>query len=172
MRGKKVSVNRLGALGLLFHTCGQNTRGVGMSRFALQTLHTHTYTHQILPTHFSSCTCACTQYSGHGRSVSLAMLPVPATMTPGFSSLLKTLERQKMSVDSMKRPLMMAALNGLYVARMPVPEGSAEDSAKIASDERVRFSFLMYIFLQIYDMTKNENKPFLKLLENYKMNSD
>ena len=59
-------------------------------------------------------------------------------MTPGFSSLLKTLERQKMSVDSMKRPLMMAALNGLYVARMPVPESPAEDGAKAATDERVR----------------------------------
>uniref|UniRef100_A0A3Q1EFN2 Tyrosine-protein phosphatase non-receptor type n=1 Tax=Acanthochromis polyacanthus TaxID=80966 RepID=A0A3Q1EFN2_9TELE len=50
----------------------------------------------------------------------------------------RTLERQKMSVDSMKRPLMMAALNGLYVARMPVPESPAEDGAKAATDERVR----------------------------------
>lgn len=72
------------------------------------------------------------------------MLPVPVTMTPGFSSLLKTLERQKMSVDSMKRPLMMAALNGLYVARMPVPENPAEDGAKAATDERVRCSLLLY----------------------------
>lgn len=56
----------------------------------------------------------------------------------GFSSLLKTLERQKMSVDSMKRPLMMAALNGLYVARMPVPECPAEEGAKASTDERVR----------------------------------
>uniref|UniRef100_A0A3B5AV71 Protein tyrosine phosphatase non-receptor type 14 n=1 Tax=Stegastes partitus TaxID=144197 RepID=A0A3B5AV71_9TELE len=52
----------------------------------------------------------------------------------------RTLERQKMSVDSMKRPLMMAALNGLYVARMPVPESPAEDGAKAATDERVRRS--------------------------------
>lgn len=58
-------------------------------------------------------------------------------MTPGFVSLLQTLERQKMSVDSMKRPLMMAALNGLYVARMPVPESPAEDGAKASTDERV-----------------------------------
>lgn len=65
------------------------------------------------------------------------MLPVPVSMTPGFSSLLKTLERQKMSVDSMKRPLMMAALNGLYVARMPVPKSPAEESGKSATDERV-----------------------------------
>ena len=42
-----------------------------------------------------------------------------------------------MSVDSMKRPLMMAALNGLYMARMPVPENPAEDIAKSATDERV-----------------------------------
>ncbi|TKS76379.1 Tyrosine-protein phosphatase non-receptor type 14 [Collichthys lucidus] len=50
----------------------------------------------------------------------------------------RTLERQKMSVDSMKRPLMMAALNGLYVARMPVPESPAEDGAKAATDERCK----------------------------------
>nr|XP_061806409.1 LOW QUALITY PROTEIN: tyrosine-protein phosphatase non-receptor type 14-like [Nerophis lumbriciformis] len=50
----------------------------------------------------------------------------------------RTLERQKMSVDSMKRPLMMAALNGLYVARMPVPECPAEDGAKAATDERCK----------------------------------
>uniref|UniRef100_A0A3Q2XXI2 protein-tyrosine-phosphatase n=1 Tax=Hippocampus comes TaxID=109280 RepID=A0A3Q2XXI2_HIPCM len=56
----------------------------------------------------------------------------------GFSSFLKTLERQKMSVDSMKRPLMMAALNGLYVARMPVPECPTDDGAKTATDERCK----------------------------------
>lgn len=64
---------------------------------------------------------------------------LPVTMTPGFSSLLKTLERQKMSVDSMRRPLMMAALNGLYVARMPVAKNQAEEGAKSTSDERVKF---------------------------------
>lgn len=42
-----------------------------------------------------------------------------------------------MSVDSMKRPLMMAALNGLYVARMPVPESPGEEGAKATTDERV-----------------------------------
>jgi len=68
----------------------------------------------------------------------LSSLPVPVNMTPRFSSLFKTLERQKMSVDSMKRPLMMAALNGLCVARMPVPESTAEEGAKSATDERVR----------------------------------
>uniref|UniRef100_A0A8D0ATM6 Tyrosine-protein phosphatase non-receptor type n=1 Tax=Sander lucioperca TaxID=283035 RepID=A0A8D0ATM6_SANLU len=50
----------------------------------------------------------------------------------------RTLERQKMSVDSMKRPLMMAALNGLYVARMPVPVSPAEEGAKAATDERCK----------------------------------
>ncbi|XP_077366239.1 tyrosine-protein phosphatase non-receptor type 14-like [Festucalex cinctus] len=51
----------------------------------------------------------------------------------------RTLERQKMSVDSVKRPLMMAALNGLYVARAPaVPERPAEDGAKAAADERCK----------------------------------
>ncbi|KAK6297512.1 hypothetical protein J4Q44_G00320950 [Coregonus suidteri] len=49
----------------------------------------------------------------------------------------RTLERQKMSVDSMKRPLMMAALNGLYVARVPVPENPREDGSK-AADERCK----------------------------------
>ncbi|CAG5928053.1 unnamed protein product [Menidia menidia] len=50
----------------------------------------------------------------------------------------RTLERQKMSVDSMKRPLMMAALNGLCVARMPVPESPAEEAGKSATDERCK----------------------------------
>ncbi|XP_026173889.1 tyrosine-protein phosphatase non-receptor type 14 [Mastacembelus armatus] len=50
----------------------------------------------------------------------------------------RTLERQKMSVDSMKRPLMMAALNGLYVARMSVPESPAEEGAKANTDERCK----------------------------------
>uniref|UniRef100_A0A8C4NIX1 Protein tyrosine phosphatase non-receptor type 14 n=1 Tax=Dicentrarchus labrax TaxID=13489 RepID=A0A8C4NIX1_DICLA len=53
-------------------------------------------------------------------------------------TLSNTLERQKMSVDSMKRPLMMAALNGLYVARMPVSESPAEEGAKAATDERCK----------------------------------
>ncbi|XP_030637907.1 tyrosine-protein phosphatase non-receptor type 14-like [Chanos chanos] len=52
----------------------------------------------------------------------------------------RTLEKQKMSVDSMKRPLMMAALNGLYVTRMPVPENPHEDHscAKPNTDERCK----------------------------------
>ncbi|XP_029106793.1 tyrosine-protein phosphatase non-receptor type 14-like [Scleropages formosus] len=48
---------------------------------------------------------------------------------------LRTLEKQKMSVDSLKRPLMMAALNGLYVARMPVPENQQEDLVKSSTEE-------------------------------------
>ncbi|KAL4630464.1 tyrosine-protein phosphatase non-receptor type 14-like [Arapaima gigas] len=48
---------------------------------------------------------------------------------------LRTLEKQKMSVDSLKRPLMMAALNGLYVARMPVPEDQQEDLVKSSTEE-------------------------------------
>ncbi|KAF0023540.1 hypothetical protein F2P81_024170 [Scophthalmus maximus] len=50
----------------------------------------------------------------------------------------RTLERQKMSVDSMKRPLMMATLNGLYVTRMPVPKSPPEEGAKAATDERCK----------------------------------
>lgn len=79
-----------------------------------------------------------------------AMLPV--NLMPASSSLLKTLERQKMSVDSLKRPLMMAALNGLYVARMPVPESPAEDGAK-ATDERVRIDKKTLFNFQILALT-------------------
>lgn len=43
----------------------------------------------------------------------------------------------------MKRPLMMAALNGLYVARMPVPKSPTEDGSKSATDERVRRSLML-----------------------------
>ncbi|CAL9692417.1 unnamed protein product [Knipowitschia caucasica] len=50
----------------------------------------------------------------------------------------RTLERQKLSVDSVKRPLMKPALNGLCVARMPAPESPAEKSAKSATDERCK----------------------------------
>ncbi|XP_049612123.1 tyrosine-protein phosphatase non-receptor type 14 [Syngnathus scovelli] len=46
----------------------------------------------------------------------------------------RTLERQKMSADSAKRPLTMAALNGLYAARGP--ERPADDGAEAATDER------------------------------------
>uniref|UniRef100_A0A8K9UB46 protein-tyrosine-phosphatase n=1 Tax=Oncorhynchus mykiss TaxID=8022 RepID=A0A8K9UB46_ONCMY len=62
--------------------------------------------------------------------------PNPYGPQGGYGSVF-TLERQKMSVDSIKRPLMMAALNGLYVARVPVPENPREDGAK-AADERCK----------------------------------
>uniref|UniRef100_A0A8C9SM79 protein-tyrosine-phosphatase n=1 Tax=Scleropages formosus TaxID=113540 RepID=A0A8C9SM79_SCLFO len=47
-----------------------------------------------------------------------------------------TLEKQKMSVDSLKRPLMMAALNGLYVARISVIESHATPPAQCKLLER------------------------------------
>uniref|UniRef100_A0A3Q2NNC5 Protein tyrosine phosphatase non-receptor type 14 n=1 Tax=Fundulus heteroclitus TaxID=8078 RepID=A0A3Q2NNC5_FUNHE len=50
--------------------------------------------------------------------------PSPGPYTP------QTLEKQKMSVDSMRRPLMMAALNGLYVSRMPVAKSQAEEGCE------------------------------------------
>uniref|UniRef100_A0AAY4B0K0 protein-tyrosine-phosphatase n=1 Tax=Denticeps clupeoides TaxID=299321 RepID=A0AAY4B0K0_9TELE len=51
----------------------------------------------------------------------------------------RTLEKQRMSVDSVKRPLMMAALNGLYITRMTVPENPQEEGAgKSTSDERCK----------------------------------
>lgn len=99
---------------------------------------THTHACELSSTHVYSC-------APHCKPVRLEMLSLPITMTPGFSSLLKTLERQKMSVDSMKRPLMMAALNGLYVARMPVPESPAEEVTKANTDERVRYSDYLYL---------------------------
>uniref|UniRef100_A0A8C9TW39 Tyrosine-protein phosphatase non-receptor type n=1 Tax=Scleropages formosus TaxID=113540 RepID=A0A8C9TW39_SCLFO len=49
---------------------------------------------------------------------------------------LRTLEKQKMSVDSLKRPLMMAALNGLYVARISVIESHATPPAQCKLLER------------------------------------
>ncbi|XP_058880277.1 tyrosine-protein phosphatase non-receptor type 14-like isoform X2 [Acipenser ruthenus] len=48
----------------------------------------------------------------------------------------RNLEKQK--VDSLKRPLMMAALNGLCVARLPVPEDNQEDTSKVTTDERCK----------------------------------
>ncbi|XP_041106547.1 tyrosine-protein phosphatase non-receptor type 14-like [Polyodon spathula] len=48
----------------------------------------------------------------------------------------RNLEKQKM--DSLKRPLMMAALNGLCVARLSVPEDNQEDTSKVTTDERCK----------------------------------
>lgn len=108
------------------------------ARFALQTGCTHTHAHaRASGSPHPRRLCRQTLVAS-STPVTLEMLSLPVTTIPGFSSLLKTLERQKMSVDSMKRPLMMAALNGLYVARMPVPESPAEDVTKANTDERVR----------------------------------
>lgn len=41
-------------------------------------------------------------------------------------------------LEAQKRPLMLAALNGLSVARVPVPEDSQDEGAKVPMDERVR----------------------------------
>lgn len=41
-------------------------------------------------------------------------------------------------LEAQKRPLMLAALNGLSVARVPVPEDSQDEVAKVPMDERVR----------------------------------
>uniref|UniRef100_A0A3B3YNC5 protein-tyrosine-phosphatase n=1 Tax=Poecilia mexicana TaxID=48701 RepID=A0A3B3YNC5_9TELE len=57
--------------------------------------------------------------------------PNPGPYTP------QTLERQKMSVDSLRRPLMMAALNGLYVARMPVARNQCETLELKLEEDRV-----------------------------------
>ncbi|KAK1805654.1 hypothetical protein P4O66_019938 [Electrophorus voltai] len=50
----------------------------------------------------------------------------------------RTLERQMKLVDSMKRPLMMATLNGLYVTRMPAPENARVEGTKVSADEQWR----------------------------------
>lgn len=143
----KSTLNRLCVRGLLVHTFGPDTRRLVRPGLPYKhDIHTYMHTHTKFSPPTSTYTCTRTLIRGNrfeAITVSFAMLPVPAPMTPGFSSLLKTLERQKMSVDSMKRPLMMAALNGLYVARMPVPESPAEDGAKAATDERVRGSLLL-----------------------------
>nr|XP_060610263.1 tyrosine-protein phosphatase non-receptor type 14 [Anolis sagrei ordinatus] len=52
---------------------------------------------------------------------------------------MKYLEKQKMAgLEAQKRPLMLAALNGLSVARVPVPEDSQDEGAKVPMDERCR----------------------------------
>uniref|UniRef100_A0A674JY91 protein-tyrosine-phosphatase n=1 Tax=Terrapene triunguis TaxID=2587831 RepID=A0A674JY91_9SAUR len=51
----------------------------------------------------------------------------------------KNLEKQKMAgLEAQKRPLMLAALNGLSVARVPVPEDSQDEVAKVPMDERCK----------------------------------
>uniref|UniRef100_A0A8B9ZEC3 Tyrosine-protein phosphatase non-receptor type n=1 Tax=Anas platyrhynchos TaxID=8839 RepID=A0A8B9ZEC3_ANAPL len=49
------------------------------------------------------------------------------------------LEKQKMAgLEAQKRPLMLAALNGLSVARVPVPEDSQDEASKMPMDERCK----------------------------------
>lgn len=50
---------------------------------------------------------------------------------------MRYLEKQKMAgLEAQKRPLMLAALNGLSVARVPVPEDSQDEVTKVPMDER------------------------------------
>ncbi|XP_054837480.1 tyrosine-protein phosphatase non-receptor type 14 isoform X2 [Eublepharis macularius] len=52
---------------------------------------------------------------------------------------MRYLEKQKMAgLEAQKRPLMLAALNGLSVARVPVPEDSQDEAAKVPMDERCK----------------------------------
>ncbi|XP_067421070.1 tyrosine-protein phosphatase non-receptor type 14 [Emydura macquarii macquarii] len=53
--------------------------------------------------------------------------------------MMRNLEKQKMAgLEAQKRPLMLAALNGLSVARVPVPEDSQDEAAKMPMDERCK----------------------------------
>ncbi|XP_075781309.1 tyrosine-protein phosphatase non-receptor type 14 [Pelodiscus sinensis] len=53
--------------------------------------------------------------------------------------MMRNLEKQKMAgLEAQKRPLMLAALNGLSVARVPVPEDSQDEGAKVPMDERCK----------------------------------
>lgn len=45
-------------------------------------------------------------------------------------------------LEAQKRPLMLAALNGLSVARVPVPEDSQDEASKMPMDERVRWRLM------------------------------
>uniref|UniRef100_A0A8C4SSG4 Tyrosine-protein phosphatase non-receptor type n=1 Tax=Erpetoichthys calabaricus TaxID=27687 RepID=A0A8C4SSG4_ERPCA len=53
--------------------------------------------------------------------------------------VLRNLEKQKLAaMDSLKRPLMLAALSGLYTTRVPSPRDKEDDAIKMSTDERVR----------------------------------
>ncbi|NXT24364.1 PTN14 phosphatase, partial [Syrrhaptes paradoxus] len=53
--------------------------------------------------------------------------------------MMRNLEKQKMAgLEAQKRPLMLAALNGLSVARVAVPEDSQDEVAKVPMDERCK----------------------------------
>ncbi|KAK2535615.1 Ptpn14 [Columba guinea] len=64
----------------------------------------------------------------------------PSISEPDLTSVKeRNLEKQKMAgLDAQKRPLMLAALNGLSVARVPVPEDSQDEVAKVPMDERCK----------------------------------
>ncbi|XP_039598922.1 tyrosine-protein phosphatase non-receptor type 14-like, partial [Polypterus senegalus] len=52
---------------------------------------------------------------------------------------LRNLEKQKLAaMDSLKRPLMLAALNGLYTTRVPAPRDKEDDAIKMSTDERCK----------------------------------
>ncbi|XP_075057075.1 tyrosine-protein phosphatase non-receptor type 14 [Mixophyes fleayi] len=51
----------------------------------------------------------------------------------------KNLQKQEMAaLEAQKRPLMLAALNGLSVSRIPVPEDSQDDTGIVPMDERCK----------------------------------
>ncbi|KAM8945243.1 tyrosine-protein phosphatase non-receptor type 14 [Pelodytes ibericus] len=53
--------------------------------------------------------------------------------------LLRNLERDRMAaLEAQKRPLMLAALNGLSVSRFPMPEARQDDTTKMPMDERYK----------------------------------
>uniref|UniRef100_A0A8C5MGA3 protein-tyrosine-phosphatase n=1 Tax=Leptobrachium leishanense TaxID=445787 RepID=A0A8C5MGA3_9ANUR len=53
--------------------------------------------------------------------------------------MLRNLERDKMAgLEAQKRPLMLAALNGLSVSRFPMLEARQEDTTKMPMDERYK----------------------------------
>ncbi|XP_053316788.1 tyrosine-protein phosphatase non-receptor type 14 [Spea bombifrons] len=53
--------------------------------------------------------------------------------------MLRNLERSKVaSLEAQKRPLMLAALNGLSASRFPVPEDKQAETTKMPMDERYR----------------------------------
>lgn len=53
-------------------------------------------------------------------------------------------------LEAQKRPLMLAALNGLSVARVPVPEDSQDEVAKVPMDERVRWRLMKYCSFPLF----------------------
>ncbi|KAM4772766.1 tyrosine-protein phosphatase non-receptor type 14 [Rhinophrynus dorsalis] len=53
--------------------------------------------------------------------------------------MLRNLEKQEMAaLEAQKRPLMLAALNGLSVSRIPMPEDRQDDTTMVQMDERCK----------------------------------